>query len=189
MPHIQLDTKYPGIVSLFMYDRKLAKKLSAMAEELMRQPGPLDVGMREMIAAYSSKLNECQFCYQSHASCAAEFLGDYVADMAIHEGYVELLEEKPRHLLYLAGMVTLLKRDKIAEVVAKLKTLGTTDQEIHDTVAIASFFNMCNRYVDGLATTYQPGEEVQGGRSLAKYGYLMSIRRFFGEIVPSWFNK
>lgn len=189
MPHIKLDQRFPGIVSLFMYDKGMAKTLSAMAQELMRRPSPLSEGERELIAAYASKVNECQFCYRSHASCAAEYLGDYVVDMAIHEGYVEGLNDRLRHLCYLAGMVTLLQRDKIAELVVKLKDMGVSDQEIHDTVAIAAFFNMCNRYVDGLATTFEPGEEIQGGKSLAKYGYLMSIRRFFGEVLPSLFSK
>lgn len=189
MPHISLDTRFPGIVSLFMYDKGMAKTLSAMAEELMRRPSPLSVGERELIAAYTSKINDCQFCYRSHASCAAELLGDYVVDMAIHEGYVEGLTDRLRYLCYLAGMVTLLERHKIAEVVAKLKEMNVSDQEIHDTVAIAAFFNMCNRYVDGLATTFEPGEEIQGGKSLAKYGYLMGVRRFFGEILPNLFSK
>jgi hypothetical protein len=69
-------------------------------------------------------------------------------------------------------------------MVQECKEWGATDSEIHDTVFIASFFNMCNRYVDGLGTTFKPEEAVEGGKGLAKYGYLMSVRRFFGEILP-----
>lgn len=169
-----------------MYDKAMAKNLSAMAEGLLRGPSPLSVGERELIAAYTSKVNECQFCFRSHAACAAEFLGQSVIQDVIFENYCEGMSPKLRTLCYLAGQVTLLDRESIAGCVQHAKNVGSTDKELHDTVAIASFFNMCNRYVDGLATTYKPGEEVQGGKSLAKYGYIFGVRRLVGEVIIPW---
>jgi uncharacterized peroxidase-related enzyme len=193
-PYIQLDNSHGGgILSLFMFDKGVAKHLSAMAQELMRRPSSLTVGERELIAAYASKLNECQFCYRSHKSCAEE-TGD-------RDQVNEFLESENRAALPLklrALMVVVLHvgqfnreghRERIPKAIADAKSLGATDQEIHDTVAITAFFNMCNRYVDGLGTTYNPGEEIQGGKSLAKYGYLMTIRRFVGEILPQMFSR
>jgi hypothetical protein len=39
-----------------------------------------------------------------------------------------------------------------SEDVDRARAHGATDLEIHDTVLIAAFFGLCNRYVDGLAT-------------------------------------
>ena len=62
-------------------------------------------------------------------------------------------------------------------------------KKIHDTVLITAFFPMCNRYVDGLGTTFKLGEPEVGGRNLATYGYTMGIGRFFREVLPKLWNK
>lgn len=183
-PYIQLDQNYPGIVSLFMFDKGVAKHLSAMAQELMRRKSTLTVGERELIAAYSSKVNECQFCYRSHKSCAEETGDRFAVRDVLEKGQLTAVSMKMESLLKVAHWVTILNRADLPQAIEEAKEVGATDQEIHDTVAIAAFFNMCNRYVDGLGTTFVPGEEIDGGKSLAKYGYLMTIRRFVGEILP-----
>lgn len=38
---------------------------------LLRAPNPLSPGERELIAAYVSGLNECDFCCRSHSAFAA----------------------------------------------------------------------------------------------------------------------
>lgn len=189
-PFIKLDENFPGIVSLFMFDKGVAKHLSGMAQELMRRPSGLTVGERELIAAFASKMNDCQFCYRSHKSCAFETLErpDWVSEFLEKENS-EALPMKLRALMVLSLHVGQLNRDELPKAVEDAKKFGATDQEIHDTVAITAFFNMCNRYVDGLGTTFKPGEEIEGGKSLAKYGYLMTIRRFFGEILPTMFGR
>jgi uncharacterized peroxidase-related enzyme len=188
-PYIQLDQNYPGIVSLFMFDKGVAKHLSALAEELMRRPSTLTVGERELIAAFASQNNECQFCYRSHKACA-EATGDQnMVREFLEKGNQELLSRKMQALLLVVLDVGNLNRNRLPVAIEEAKKAGASEQEIHDTVAITAFFNMCNRYVDGLGTTFVPGEEIEGGKSLAKYGYLMGIRRFFGEILPQLLSK
>ena len=38
---------------------------------MLRGPSSLSRGERELIAAYVSALNDCQYCTSSHAACAA----------------------------------------------------------------------------------------------------------------------
>lgn len=189
-PYIQLDQNYPGIVSLFMYDKETAKNLSAMAETIMRRErSGLSIGQRELIASFVSKLNECKFCCDSHSSCTAEYLGQELVNEVIHNANAEVLPMKFQALLSVAACVQALDRDQLAIQVGVAKEMGASDEELHDTVLVAAFFSMCNRYVDGLGTTFKPGEPEQGGRSLHKYGYLFGIRRFFGEVFPKmWAN-
>lgn len=192
MPFINLDTRYPGIVSLFMFDKGFAKALTNMGQEIMRRPSTLSTGERELIAAYVSRLNECQFCYRSHKACAEELIDPKLVDDIVERGDYDskLLTPKMLHLILLANCIQAGPSDHSGRWgnryvhIERAKDKGATDQEIHDTVAIAAFFSLCNRYVDGLGTTYVPGEEVEGGKGLAKYGYLMSLRRLFGDILP-----
>jgi uncharacterized peroxidase-related enzyme len=189
-PYIKLDQNFPGIVSLFMYDRDTAKNLSAMAETIMRRErSGLSIGQRELIAAFVSKLNECKFCCDSHSSCTAEYLGQELVDEVVRNANAEVLPMKFQALLSVAACVQGLNRDQLAIQVGVAKELGASDEELHDTVLVAAFFSMCNRYVDGLGTTFKPGEPEEGGRSLHKYGYLFGVRRFFGEVFPKmWSN-
>ena len=197
MPFIKLDTRFPGIVSLFMFDKKVAKNLSNMAQDMMRrEPGgsgatrrTLTSGDRELIAAYVSKGNECQFCYRSHKACAQELNDPSMVNQVVEQGIMKNTSAKLESLLYLAEAVRTLDRAQLPNLVEDAKDLGATDQDIHDTVFISSFFNMCNRYVDGLGTTFEAGQEIEGGRGLAKYGYLMTVRRFFAQVLPVLWGK
>jgi AhpD family alkylhydroperoxidase len=71
MPHITLNSREPGIRGLFRYRPETGRLLSELAEALLRGPGTLTRGERELIAAYVSALNDCRFCASSHSACAA----------------------------------------------------------------------------------------------------------------------
>jgi uncharacterized peroxidase-related enzyme len=189
-PYIKLDQDFPGIVSLFMYDKDVASKLTAMGQTIMRRErAGLSPGQRELIASFVSKLNECKFCCDSHTACAQEFLGDELVNEVVRQCNVEVLPMKFRALLVVAACVQGLDRETLPKAVATAKEFGASDEEIHDTVLVTSFFCMCNRYVDGLGTTFAPGEPEQGGRSLATYGYTMGIRRFVREVLPKLWSR
>jgi uncharacterized peroxidase-related enzyme len=188
-PYITLDPEFPGIVSLFMYDREVAKNLTAMGQTIMRRPRGLSVGERELIAAFVSKLNECKFCCDSHTACAKEFLGEEVVEEFIRGCNSDVLSAKLSSLLCIALAVQSLSRDMLPACILQAKNEGASDEEIHDAVLVTSFFSMCNRYVDGLGTTFAVGEPEEGGRSLATYGYTMGIRRFFREVFPKLWSR
>ncbi len=188
-PYIELDQDFPGIVSLFMYDKEVASKLTAMGQTIMRRPRGLSIGERELIAAFVSKLNRCNFCYQSHAACAKEFLDPtFVSEVCLYHTSTGI-SNKMRSLLHVAMDVRSLDRELLEISIGEAKVAGATDEEIHDTVLVTAFFSMCNRYVDGLGATFKESEPEQGGISLAKYGYTMGVRRFFREVLPKMWHK
>jgi alkylhydroperoxidase family enzyme len=51
----------PQILHLFAFKPELTNHLARFTQELMRGPSPLPVGMRELIAAFTSKRNQCPF--------------------------------------------------------------------------------------------------------------------------------
>ena len=53
--------EYPQIWHLFAYLPKATQHLAAFTQEIMRVPGPLPPGFRELIAAYTSSRNQCPF--------------------------------------------------------------------------------------------------------------------------------
>jgi alkylhydroperoxidase family enzyme len=81
---------------------------------------------------------------------------------------------KLKALLAIASAVAQSGRAVTAEHVARARTAGATDMEIHDTVLIAAAFCMFNRYVDGLATIApeDPALYAAGAQRLVEQGYL-----------------
>jgi len=79
MPHITLNTAEPGIRGLLRFRPETGGPLSELAEVLLRGPGTLTRGERELIAAYVSGLNDCQYCSASHSACAAAQLPEGMA--------------------------------------------------------------------------------------------------------------
>jgi alkylhydroperoxidase family enzyme len=65
MPHIALTSTEPGIRGLLRYRPQTARPLGELTEVLLRGPGTLARGERELIAAYVSALNDCRYCSSS----------------------------------------------------------------------------------------------------------------------------
>src|ERR1700685_3423528 len=63
------------IWNLFAFRPEVTSHLASFTEGVMRGPAPISPGVRELIAAYTSYNNECEFCWRSHAAVAAELLG------------------------------------------------------------------------------------------------------------------
>src|SRR6266699_2658787 len=71
MPYISLNSDEPGIRGLFRFRPETARPLNELVEVLLRGDNTLTRGERELIAAYVSALNECRYCFSSHAAYAA----------------------------------------------------------------------------------------------------------------------
>jgi uncharacterized peroxidase-related enzyme len=161
---------------LLRYRPETARPLSELTEVLLRGPGTLARGERELIAAYVSALNDCRYCSSSHSACAAAQLpGGMALVEQVRAGPASApVSAKLKALLTIASAVAHSGHAVTAEHVADARAAGATDVEIHDTVLIAAAFCMFNRYVDGLATIApeDPALYAAGAQRLIKHGYL-----------------
>jgi len=171
-----LTSAEPGIRGLLRYRPETARPLSELTEVLLRGPGTLARGERELIAAYVSALNDCRYCSSSHSACAAAQLpgGMALVEQVRADPASAPVSAKLKALLTIASAVAHSGRAVTAEHVAGARAAGATDLEIHDTVLIAAAFCMFNRYVDGLATIApeDPALYAAGAQRLVKQGYL-----------------
>lgn len=177
MAHIDLKNDAPGILGLMAYKPTTALALNNLAETILRGPSSLTQGERELIAGAVSYFNECNFCHRSHAA-AAEFC------LEKEPGYTRKVAQdiegsdvspKMKALLQIAKKVQKDGRTVTTSDVARAKTEGATEEEIHDTVIVAAAFCMFNRYVDGMGT-FAPAEGAdyyfQTGKRLGELGYM-----------------
>ena len=57
----QTGAEYPQIWHLFAYLPEATAHLARFTQSVLRGPGPIEPGMRELIAAYTSGRNDCPF--------------------------------------------------------------------------------------------------------------------------------
>lgn len=176
MAHIDLDDGIPGLPSLLRFRPETAGPLSMLAETLLRGPGPLERGERELIGAYVSELNGCRYCASTHGACAAVQLpgGATLVERVHADPSTAPVSDRLRALLAIAAAVRRGGHEVGAEHVAAARAAGATDVEIHDTVLIAAAFCMYNRYVDGLATAVpsDPSFYARAAERLTAEGYF-----------------
>lgn len=53
--------EYPQIWHMFAFRPQATEHLARFTQEVMRGPGPLSPGIRELIAAFTSSRNQCPF--------------------------------------------------------------------------------------------------------------------------------
>src|SRR5258708_39965664 len=147
MPHITLNSDEPGIRGLLRFRPETGRPLSELAEVLLRGPGPLTRGERELIAAYVSGLNDCQYCSSSHSACAAAQL----------PGGMALVEQvradarsapAPAKLKAFLGIPSAAQQGGLnvtAEGIAAARAAGPTDLAIHDTRPVPAALCIVNR--------------------------------------------
>jgi uncharacterized peroxidase-related enzyme len=178
MPHIDLPEGFPGIRSLFMYSPETAKPLNDLVQTLLHDSSTstLTPGERELIAAYTSSLNECKYCANTHGAIAKYQLEGNAAMVTtvLRDPSTAAISDKMKALLHVAARVQQGGLNVSPGDIKKAREQGATDKEIHDTVLIAAAFCMFNRYVDGLGTWAPDDDAVYDaiGKQRATEGYL-----------------
>lgn len=177
MAYISLSTSDPGILGLLNTYPETGQILSTLTHQLLCGESSLSSAERELIAAIVSRVNECTFCAQAHASVADNLLAkdqDSIVEEVISKQNYSLLSEKMQSLIELALAVQ--KGGKFVEQshIDRARAVGADDKTIHDTVLISAAFCMFNRYVDGLGTWTPENLDIYKsiGQTLASNGYV-----------------
>ena len=170
------ESTNPGIRGLLRYRPETGRPLMQLAEVLLRGPNSLTPGERELIAAYVSALNDCDYCRDAHSATAAAQLpdGHSLVDQVLADPSTAPIADKLRALLRIAAATRRDGREVTAALVKDARAAGATDVEIHDTVLIAAAFSMFTRYVDGLGTTApdDPAAYLPSAARITRNGYV-----------------
>ncbi len=161
-----------------MYSPATALPLNHLVQTILHDPdtSTLTPGERELIATYTSSLNECKYCASTHGAIAKYQLdgnGELVAQVIRDPERAEI-SNKLKALLKIAAKVQQDGKKVLSADIAFAREQGATDKEIHDAVLIAAAFCMYNRYVDGLATWAPDDPAVYDaiGKQRATEGYM-----------------
>ena len=141
-------TEYWRIWNLLAFRPKAADFLARLSHEIMHEDAPISVALRELIAAYTSSLNRCEFCMKAHAAVAAHLY----KDEALVWGVIRDLEgsalpEQDKAILRFVRKVTLESGSIDEADIATLHAAGWDDTSIFYAIAASALFNFYNRFV------------------------------------------
>jgi uncharacterized peroxidase-related enzyme len=176
------------IWNLFAFRPEVTSHLASFTEGVMRSPAPISGAMRELIAAYTSWTNDCEFCWRSHAAVAAEMLGseELVRSVLNDLESSPLLESEKALMRFARKMTKDLPEMKEADV-GELRSLGWNDEAIYYVIMVVSLFNFYNRWIttSGVHPVSDEAHRLHGKR-LALSGYEPKHRLAgIHEVTPS----
>lgn len=180
MPHFPSIKKNERLGEVLgKFNTGVERPLMEMHELLMRgEDSPLSRAERELIAAYVSGINECNYCTNTHKLVAIRF--------GIEEGLFERLMDDPDSSGIDEKLIPILKYVKKLTLTPYKMNKSDTDaildagwneRAVYDTMLICCTWNFMNRFVEatGLEMDY---EQHQASAQMLSKGYSSIIDKY-----------
>ena len=142
----------PNVLQSYAHNVDKLNAFTGMYNDLMLGDSGLSKLEREMIAVVVSSINRCFYCLVSHGAAVRKLSGKPELGEALVMNYrMADVSSRERSILDFAVKMTEASA-KIEEVDRQmLRDVGLSDVEIWDVAAVASFFNMSNRFSSAVA--------------------------------------
>jgi len=158
-----------SIVNIFQENPKKYMPSLTLAEEVLREPSSLDPVIREVLASYVSKLNNCEYCWGSHR--------EFALSLGYSENDMDLVLSGETGNTKLAALMAYVKKLTLSpsEITESdfndVINSGVSEEELKDAVAVCAAFNYYNRIVFGHGLkaneeTWKPAAEM-----ISRHGY------------------
>lgn len=134
------------VVKLIMYRPDFyGAPMKKVVHEAMRGPSAWSVGDRELMAAFVSKVNDCEFCIKAHSAIADKAYGDGQKVSAVLSDVETAAIDEPLRATLL--MLRKLTREHVvnADDMRAVLTAGASREQIEDALAVCFAFNTTNR--------------------------------------------
>jgi uncharacterized peroxidase-related enzyme len=176
-----------GLLQIFQAFPETARPLLEYHEVLLRGESPFSAAERELIAAYVSGLNNCNYCRAVHSHTAvalgidAKSIANLLASSPDEDVRYAANASDWRINLRMPPVLVLLQKltlspGKIAAAdVDAIFAAGWDDRALHDAVAICALFNLMNRLVNGLGIEAPEAYTKLAAERLAKGGYAQLL--------------
>jgi uncharacterized peroxidase-related enzyme len=161
-----------GVRHILGFNPEAGRALIALHTAVLRQDTALTAAHKELIAAYVSGLNACQYCHGVHRETALAF--------GIEEGLIESLltdleaapvEPRLRPMLAYVRKLTLEPSRMVGTDAQAVLDAGWAERDLHDAVLTACLFNFMNRLLEGHGVKGSTALYAERGQALASDGY------------------
>lgn len=148
-------------------------KMLRLIDDIMRGESALSAGERELIFAFCSSQNSCQFCYSSHQPVAGALGVDESIFPELERDIDSArVDERLKPVLHYARKLTLHSSQITQKDVDAIYAAGWNEQAFLDIVSVCAIANFFNRIVDGVGVDVSSEQARDAGNStLNTIGY------------------
>jgi len=149
-----------------------------ICQQILRDtPSNLSAGERELIGAFISRLNKCDYCYEAHKSVAREFGYDAgLVEQLQSDINAAPVEDRLKPLFRYVRKLTEEQHRMVQADAEEVYAAGWNEDDLHVAIAVCALFNFMNRFVHGLGIEEDPAYSLAAGRRLKATGYVGSSR-------------
>jgi uncharacterized peroxidase-related enzyme len=141
--------EYWQIWHLLAFRPEMTIHLGRFTHAVMYEEGPIPPSLRELIATYTSSLNQCPFCMRSHAAVTAHLLNDpELVQQVIDDLDTAPIPDSEKALLRFVRKVTLESHEIVREDMQPLYDHGWDDAAIYYAITVSALFNFYNRWIN-----------------------------------------
>lgn len=132
---------------------------------------------KELIAAFVSGLNACQYCFGVHKETAKAFgVEESLVEALLVEALLVDIASAPvdarlKPLLEYARVLTLTPTKALQRHVDAIFAIGWTDRDLHDAILTVCLFNFMNRLLEGHGVKGSADVYASRGQALHDLGY------------------
>lgn len=161
------------VKDVYPLNPKMAHLWCQVEEAIMRWPSAFTPGERELMGAYCSKLNDCTYCYSSHASAA----GHLGSDPSVIEPLLADIDSAPidaklKPVFHYLRKLTLTPYRMVQSDADAVLAAGWDEKALHDAVMVCCCYAFMNRFADGHGLPSDPALFDMRGKRHAQEGYV-----------------
>jgi uncharacterized peroxidase-related enzyme len=163
----------PEALKLVMYRAGFyGTPMQKVTQAAMRGPSAWSIGDRELMAAFVSQLNECEYCVKTHSEVATRAYDDRAKVMAtLTDVETAAIEEPLRATLRMLRKLTI-EHTVGANDMQALLTAGVSREHIEDALAVYFAFSTMNRLAGAFNFAIgTPAAFASGAQYLHSRGY------------------
>jgi len=139
-----------NVGDLFNIKPDFKEGFSAFSEATMRGLSVFSIGEKELIAAYTSVLNSCDYCYGGHAAIAKQHgIEEGVFDSLIDDIDMAPVDDKLKPILRYVKKLTLDPYKMVQADADAVFAAGWDEAALADAIWICARFSMMNRLTLG----------------------------------------
>jgi uncharacterized peroxidase-related enzyme len=153
-----------------------------VSEAILRGPSPLTPAQRELIGAYVSSLNSCQYCYGGHRAAAELFgVSPQAIDGLINDLATAPIETRLRPIFAFVKKLTLTPTRMTQADADAVFAVGWDEAALHSAIAVCCVFNFMNRLVEAHGIQADPASFTERGRRHVEMGYIAQYEAAAGQ--------
>jgi uncharacterized peroxidase-related enzyme len=178
MPFVPSLPDDAGVRHILALNPAAGRALIEFHSAVLRNDSQLTAKDKELIAAFVSGLNACQYCYGVHKQTAKA----YGVDESLIEALLADVETAPvdarlKPILAYAKILTLTPTKALQRHVDAILAAGWAERDLHDAILTVCLFNFMNRLLEGHGVKGTADLYSARGQALQEAGYapLLSI--------------